>query len=476
MKMCKRKKIRIEFLGHSAHEVTQSCYKITTESQVLLLDYGLYQGADIVTNYKINHQRIKGIRPKEVDAILISHANIDHCGALPWLYAHGCTAPVYVPKGNKQLIMMMLYDSAKIMASDALKLTKNHINATPLYTNEDIERMEPYFIECEFGEMYCLDGQGSFKMIAAGHIINSAQILLYFRDGEMTKRLAYTGDIGSPWIGRPYVEPYQKPEYADVLIGECTYSAEVRDHKQRDRAKDLEKINTIVHSVCIDHRSRVLFPVFSLDRLQTILTVLYQLFGTDPAFDIPVVIDTPLGIRITRLWESMLTKDAGLWQKVISWRNIRMTESWDDSLLLMQSEQPCIVLASSGMCTAGRSVAWCRTLLPDEKAHICFCGYSADDSLAQKIKDGKAHKWIEVENVSIRNRCGITSLFSFSSHACRAELLSLYGDVLGYGVLCLVHSDANSKMSFAEEVRDRLSANGKSSRVVAVPNGFSMMM
>lgn len=476
MKMCKKKKIKIEFLGRSAYEVTQSCYKIRTENHTMLLDYGLYQGADIVTNYKVNHQRIKGLRPKEIDCILISHANIDHCGALPWLYAHGCAAPVYIPKGNKELMMIMLYDSAKIMAADALKLTKNHINATPLYTNEDVEKLESFFVECDFGKLVQLNDEISFKMISAGHIVNSAQIMVYFKDGEMTKRLAYTGDIGSPQIEHPYVVSYQPTEFADVLIGECTYSAEARGHKPRDREKDLEKIRTIIQTTCVENRSKVLFPVFSLDRLQTILTVLYQMYGGDPMFNIPVLIDTPLGHKINQLWESIISKDKELWSDVVRWKNIVLPEAWADSVSWQESGRPCIILASSGMCTAGRSVAWCRHLLPDDKAHICFCGYSSDESLAQKIKDGKVHKWIEVENVSVRNRCGVTSLFSFSSHACRSELLDLYSVKLGYGTLCLVHSDFDSKTIFAEDVREKLAENGKSLRVIAVPNGFSMMM
>lgn len=474
--MNKKKKITIEFLGRSSSDVTQSCYKITTDEKTILLDYGLYQGTNIVDNYKVNHSRYKGLRPKEIDCILISHANIDHCGALPWLYAHGCTAPVYIPKGNRELILTMLYDSAKIMASDALKLTKNHMDATPLYVEADIKKLESFFVECDFGKTYFLDDNTSFKMISAGHIVNSAQIILYCKEGEQVKRLVYTGDIGSPIIDRPYVVPYESPEFADILIGECTYSAETRGHNIRDRRKDIEKIMAVVNTACIENHSRVLFPVFSMDRLQTILTVLYEIYGDDPEFKIPIVIDTPLGIKVTKLWESIICKDEDLWQRVMNWKNIVMVELWEDSAGLQESSTPCIVLASSGMCTNGRSVAWCKRLLPDPHAHICFCGYSSEESLAQKIKDGKNNKFIEIEGSRVRNLCGITSLFSFSSHASRQELLELYGERLNYGTLCLVHSEFESKNSFAEDVRKKLSASGKSSRVIAVQDGYSTRM
>lgn len=472
--MSNKKGIKVEFLGRSASEVTQSCYKLTSQSCIILLDFGLYQGANILDTYRVNHERIKGLRPKEIDFILISHANIDHCGALPWLFAHGCAAPVYIPRGNRDLIMTMLYDSAKIMASDALKLAKHNMNSSPLYDENDIKKLESFIVEVDFGKTVELTQDVSFKMISAGHIVNSSQIVVYYNEGEITKRIVYTGDIGSPFIERPYVAPYEYPEYADLLIGECTYSSGLRADKPCDRDKDIEKIKTIVQTSCVDNKSRVLFPVFSMDRLQTILTVLYQIYGDDPTFRIPVIIDTPLGAKVTKLWSSIIYKDELLWQKVIAWKNIVMLDLWEDSVAFRSGNEPCIVLASSGMCTNGRSVAWCKALLPDSKAHICFCGYSAEGSLAQRIKDGKNNKRIEIEESFVPNLCGVTSLFSFSSHACRRDLLELYGDRLNYGTLCLVHSDMESKKEFAEAVRSKLAESGRSSRVVAVQAGYSV--
>lgn len=469
-----KKGIKVEFLGRSASEVTQSCYKVSCSECTILLDYGLYQGANILDTYRVNHEKMKGLRPKDIDFILISHANIDHCGALPWLFAHGCTAKVYIPRGNRDLIFTMLYDSAKIMLSDSLKLSKHNMNSTPLYDENDIKKLESFVEEIDFGKVVKLTDNVSFKMISAGHIVNSSQIVLYYDEGELVKRIVYTGDIGSPVIERPYVAKYEYPEYADLLIGECTYSSGLRVDKASDRAKDIEKIKAIVQSTCIDNKSRVLLPVFSMDRLQTILTVLYQIYGDDPCFRVPVVIDTPLGAKVTKLWDSIIYKDQMLWQKVIGWRNIVMLDLWDDSMAFQASNQPCIVLASSGMCTNGRSVAWCKRLLPDEKAHICFCGYSADGSLAQRIKDGKKNKYIEIEESYVPNRCGVTSLFSFSSHACRNDLLDLYGEKLNYGTLCLVHSEMESKKEFAVAVKDRLADSGRSSKVVAVQTGYSI--
>ena len=115
-------KIKVECLGRAASEVTQSIYQLTAGDRRIILDYGLYQSSDLVESYKVNHSIIKEISPKKIDFIIVSHANIDHCGALPVLYGRGCTAPIYVARGNKDLIRLMLYDSAKIMQSDAVRI------------------------------------------------------------------------------------------------------------------------------------------------------------------------------------------------------------------------------------------------------------------------------------------------------------------------------------------------------------------
>lgn len=464
----KEKKIKVEFLGKSSNEVTQSIYKISMNDYTLLLDYGLYQCQDPVDNYKINHTRIKGIKPKEINYIFISHANIDHVGALPFLYRNGCTATTYIAKGNYDLLKIMLADSFKIMETEAIKLSnKHHIKASSLYNEEDIAACLSHIQECDFNQKIQVNDDISVEFISAHHIINSAQILLQLNNNGVIKRITYTGDIGSPVIPKPYILPFKAPDFCDLLIGECTYSGDARNHHVRDRAKDLEKIETIVNTTCIENKGKVLFPVFSLDRLQSILTMLYQLYSSNPDFKIDIVIDTPLGIKITDLWEDILQIDNQLWSEVINWKNIKYAKTWEDSLCCQHSQDPMIILASSGMCTNGRSVAWVKNLLPGSKNFICFCGFSSEDSLASKIKNGKDNKFIHVEGKPVANRCNVITLFSFSSHACQEELLNLYS-TLNYITICLVHSESKSKIAFAEKLKEKLSKENKSAKVVAV--------
>lgn len=471
------KKIKVQFLGHSATDVTQSCYQVLSGKYTILLDYGLYQDQNMMQNYKVNHTKIKDIRQRRLDYIFISHANIDHCGALPELYSRGCRAKIIVPEGNKELIRRMLLDSAKIMSSDAEKLKKVYkTNAYPLYTESDIECCMAYMEEYSFGKPHFLAEDLSFCFYPANHIVNAAQILLTIRDElDIPKRIFYTGDIGSPYIEKHYTEPLQRPEeFCDLVIGESTYAGNKRVAQVRDREKDKEKIRHIVAESCIDRGGKVLFPVFALDRLQVLLTVLYEIYGQDPTFHLPIVVDTPLGSTVTKMWEGLIPRNKELWRDVLSWDAIHFTTSWEDSLSYQKDGSPMIILASSGMCTNGRSVVWAKSLLPSEKNHICFCGYSASGSLAAKIKEGSAkNPVIQVENKKVTNRAMVTSLFSFSSHACRAELLKYYAS-LRFGHLCLVHGNQADKLEFGIELKHNLMEAGIAAPVISAFTGYEI--
>lgn len=462
-------KIRFQALGKSCSEVTQSMYLITAFQKNILLDFGLYQGVDIVESYKINAKRCGSMKPTKIDYIIISHSNIDHCGALPYLYAHGCTAPIYVAKGNKDIMYLMFCDSQKIFNSDCIRLNKqNHLQAKPLYTKQDIDKCMDYILERDFNSPFSLCNGIMCEFTSAHHIIAAAQIdLLFIDDKHCVKRIHYTGDIGSPYIDKQYVLPFVPPRQCDLLIAEATYAGEKRNHKPRDRAKDLEKITALVDKVCVEKKGKLIFPVFALDRLQTMLTVLFDLYGNDPTFDLPIYIDTPLGISLCEIWAQCISCDIAKWESVINWNAIKYVTSATQSMELQHSDQPMIVLASSGMCTHGRVVAWVKTALPKSEYHICFCGYSAEETIATKIKNSKRNKYLKIENKFYINRCGITVLNSFSSHACASELLDIYSNAK-YERIVLVHGDYQNKLSFGKELQEVLSRNNRTSKVVVI--------
>lgn len=464
--MAKEKKgITIEFLGKSSTEVTNSMYLIKFKEYQILLDFGIYQTNNLINDYKINHRKIKGLDPKKLDFVIISHCNADHCGMLPYLYANGCTAPLIMPSGNFELLRIMLEDSAKIMLSDANKLnTKWHMKASPLYVQEDIDLCLEYVKEYDLDEVNILNNYIKFKLLSAGHIVNSSQIYLEFKDGNIVRRIGYSGDIGS-CIPKAYVKPIAKMPFVDVLIGESTYAGATREHSIKDRYKDIEKLKCIIDTSCVENHKKVLIPCFALDRLQTMLTTLFEIYGKDKDFTTKIVVDTPMGIKICSYYGEIITQDKQLWERVSNWENIIWCSEYKTSKFLQESDNGLLVLASSGMCTSGRSVAWLKKILPDTLNHCVFCGYSGEETLATKIKEGKKNKTITIEKESYVNNCGVTTLHSFSSHACHQELLDYYTSV-EYNKLYLVHGNFDDKALFCQEVQNALSKVDRSSRVI----------
>ena len=187
-----------------------------------------------------------------------------------------------------------------------------------------------------------------------------------------------------------YVNKFEPVEKANIVIGECTYGDIVRTMSHKQRNEDLLKIKTIIERSCVENSGKVLIPTFCLDRLQNILTHIYVLFNQDESFDIPILIDTPMGVKITKLYEDLLSGDElEFYKKVLSWKNIKFVQDYQESKLYMEKNAPCVVLSASGMLTAGRSRAWCAKLLPGTHNHILFCGFSVSNSLASQIKEGR---------------------------------------------------------------------------------------
>lgn len=457
-------KIKIEIVGKSGDGVTGSMYFVTFNDKQILLDAGLYQTSsdDILKQYKVNHRNYK-VPFADLDAVIISHAHIDHIGIVPYLFARGYKGNIYIPKGNKYLARIMWEDSLKIFESDCVKLEKRYnMNATPLYSQEDIEVAMEHLVELPFGENIVLFDDLILKYYHASHIVNAAQIHLTFTVGETIKTLSYTGDIGSD-INKDYILPYELLPYADIVLAECTYGGSHKTHKQKDRNKDIEKIKCVVDQCCQYDTQKVLFGAFSLNRLQDILTTLYRIYGEDETFVTPIVIDAPLGKKISDIWEKLIEKDNDLWKKVINWKNIVWIDSFDNSQEWQKLKTSQVVISTSNFLKNGRIVSWLKSILPNENARVMLCGYAGDkDSVAYQIQHSK--KLVMIDGEKIRSRANVIQLVSFSSHACQKELLERYTE-MSYNKIYLVHGEKNNKEEFAKLLRNSLENADRSSKV-----------
>ena len=445
----------VKFISGSATGVTGSAHLVRFENYGILLDCGLEQGHDIMTDYQANKDFLHKIRVKDIHYIILSHCHVDHSGLIPALFAKGCQAHVYVPTGSVPLLRLLWADSLKIHQSDCLKLQKKHGRKfAPFFTEDDIDTALGRCIEIGFNEETALNQDVKFEYLSAGHIIYSAQIYLELHQGYQIYRVGYTGDIGG-FTPRPFTVPRQSMPFCNLTIGECTYNTPTRPNSVKDRPKDVEKIISVVNE-----SHKILFPCFSLQRTQELLLNLYMLWEMKDLPDIPVYLDSPLAIKICNMWP-----DVELWDDVMNWKNLKFVNEITDSKALQMSNEHCIIVSASGFLNGGRVLSHLTTVLPNQNNTIMFIGYAGEQNLASRIKSNEP--FVEVNGVVIENKAKIVELRSFSSHASYEELMDYYTEI-PYNKICLVHGEMNGKVEFAKALKDKLASNGKSARVIAV--------
>ena len=445
----------VKFISGSATGVTGSAHLVRFKNYGILLDCGLEQGHDIMTDYQANKDFLHKIRVKDIQYIILSHCHVDHSGLIPALFAKGCKAHVYVPTGSIPLLRLLWADSLKIHQSDCLKLQKKHGRKfAPFFTEDDIDTALGRCIEIGFNEETALNQDVKFEYFSAGHIIYSAQIYLELHQGYQIYRVGYTGDIGG-LTPRPFVLSRQSMPFCNLMIGECTYNVPTRPNSVKDRPKDVEKIISVVNE-----GHKILFPCFSLQRTQELLLNLYMLWEMKDLPDIPVYLDSPLAIKICNMWP-----DIELWDEVMNWKNLKFISEVTDSKSLQMSNEHCIIVSASGFLNGGRVLNHLTAVLPNENNTIMFIGYAGENNLASKIKANEPV--VEINGVLVENKAKIVELRSFSSHASYEELMDYYTEI-PYNKICLVHGEMNGKVEFAKALKDKLASNGESARVIAV--------
>ncbi len=474
--MAKRKNvIKVSFQDSSAAEhVTGSCYHVQTSELQFLIECGLSQSNNVLTDYRVNSEKFS-FKSKDIDYVFIPHVHGDHMLRLPLLFARGTSAKVIMPKGSRDIAKAMMIDSAYIAQRDAEYLSK-HMGKTvaPLYTEEDVHVTVAHIEEYDFGMKHTLRDDLEFEFVPSGHIISSAQLVLWVSEKNQTKKIAYTSDLGNDLIQSHYTNTFEPIKNANLFIGECTYGDDSkRVSTQSSRDKDIYKIKEIIHNTCIENRSKVLIPVFSLQRSQEMLTTLYDIYGDDPNFHLDILLDSPLMQKINKIFFHVLEgEQLEKWKKVMSWKNIVEIGEWTETKHWAENNKPCVILASSGMLTAGRAITYTKNILSNQFAHILFCGFSAEGSLASKIKEGK-DRILTIDGEKCRNRCKITNLTSFSSHMQYPSLLKYYSDVNAEQVV-LVHGEMKPKIKFAKELQEEISKKCKTTRVVIANSSMTI--
>ena len=433
----------------------------------------------VLENYKANMKYIQKIRPQELQYIIIGHVHQDHIGMIPTLYARGkCNAKIIVPKGSTSILKEMWLDSSFINCRDVEVINlKNDRNYEPFYTEDVVYKTLEYIEEIDSDKIVSLSDELAIRYTNAGHILLSKQCEVYINGGSRTRKILFSSDLGniSTQDTRVFVENFKPVTSANIAIMECTYASKERQCTKETYKKDVTKIKSVVEQYCIDNNSRVLIPSFSLDRTPYILWILYSLFGKDENFKIPILIDSPLANRLLDCYSSILDGEKKeLFDEIMSWNNIKRVIQPESSKAAIADKSAKIILSSSGMLTAGRSVKWTQSILPNENDCILFMGYSGENTLAWKIKHGKDHKTININGKPYKNKAQIYDLKSFSSHMQRNEMLNYYKSI-DCEKIYLVHSDSN-KIEFKHDLENAIADCLKSTKVVAVNSGTKISL
>lgn len=414
----------------------------------------------------VNNRKYKEFKPKDVDFVFITHNHGDHCLLLPKLYKEGCRAATIVSEGSKQVLKDMAIDSALISERDILVInSQNNKNYSPLYSIEDVNKMLEYTLEKPTNEKIIIDDELAFELIPSGHLLGSCQVKLYFTVDGLTKTCLVTGDLGNKIINNRFVGEYQQVDYADVVIGESTYG-DRPDLKTglKERKNDLEKFKAIIETQVHEMKGRVVIPSFAQSRLQQLVLMIYEMYK-DSQWKPKVYIDSPLSIKIFDDYEECLTgEDKKLFNEMIQDKMFTFVKESEDSKALVQSNEPCVILSTSGMCMVGRIRHHLKRCIPNPNATMLFVGFSTDGSLASFLKDNK-RKSVTIDQKEYPCRCASYSLKSMSGHAPFWQLVDDYTSINCQKII-LHHGSKQAKEKLKIALEKELEKQCKSTRVV----------
>lgn len=430
---------KVTFCG-AAQAVSGSMHLLEFGDHRFLLDCGLFRGRREVSkqqNWNFSFD------PATIDAVFLSHAHVDHCGNLPNLVRQGFTGPIYCTPATRDLIEVMLQDSARIHNNDNVYLsgTRDPKRGQVIFDYEDVDQVIEMCVGVDYLEAVDVMPEVQIRFINAGHILGSAMIEFKGRIDGRLYSIVFTGDLGRR--GVPYVaEPSQVPA-ADLIICESTYGG-----KSHDSLADMStKMSEIVNST-VNRGGKVLIPAFSLGRTHLVLYYLRLWMAQGLLPPIPIYVDSPLAQKLDQVFhkykEHLLPEMADI---PIEW-----LESEDDAWYRSTQREPCIIVASGGMCEGGRIVQHLKHHIDDPRSTIVLVSYQAPDSIGAQLLSPVPtvrfhgttwNKWIDVAEVK-----------GFSGHADSDDFeWLLQGAVAGTSRVRLVHGEPSSLFALEKQLR-----------------------
>jgi metallo-beta-lactamase family protein len=448
--------MKIHFYG-AARDVTGSQFILEINDQKLLLDCGLFQGRRDEF-YKVNSEFLYD--PATVDAVVLTHAHIDHSGNLPGLVKRGYAGPIYATPVTAHLAALMMADSANIQEAEAEETGRKNRNpdippVEPLYTEADAQKVIPLLESMTYNTEFEPITGVTARLVDAGHILGSASLVLDIEEKGKSFRLWASGDIGR--LKLPLVRDPTKPFKADYLIMESTYGD--TDHPDPEDA--YEKLAEVVCRT-IERGGKVVIPAFAIGRTQELAYSLNLMMREGQIPEIPIVVDSPLAVKATDIFrqhpeffdkETLEFIREG--NSALTFEELTFVRSVQESREVNESSQPMVVISASGMADSGRVLHHLRSNLGDKRSTIAIVSYQARHTMGWQLAQGE--KAVEIFGDRIEVKAGVERIRGFSAHAGQSYLVeyALESRETLKGVF-LVHGEAET----AEKLQAKLKKSG----------------
>jgi metallo-beta-lactamase family protein len=449
--------IKLSFLG-AAQNVTGSRHLLSVDGATVLVDCGLYQERQ----FSNRNWDPFPVDPSSIDAVLLTHAHLDHCGLLPKLVKDGFKGRIYCTDATADLVKIILLDSAKIQEEDAEHKRKRHKKEgreakypeIPLYTVEDAEACFPQFSTVEYKASTNIKDGVEAEFFNAGHVLGSSIIRVRVHLDGQERVVLFSGDVGRP--NRPIIEDLAIGQRADYVLIESTYGDRLHEDTE-----DIKKIIAEVINSTVKAGGNIIVPSFALERSQEVLYYINELLTAKAIPPLRIFLDSPMASKITEvfhrhpeLFDEEMTDSVKRNSSLFNMPGLEMTSDVEESKAINKIKGPIMVIAGSGMCNAGRVKHHLVNNISRRENTIMFVGYEAAGTLGRQIVDGAKEVRILGQQYPVKAR--IVQIHGFSAHADRDELLKwLLGFQIAPRGVFVVHGEGESAKSFGEFVRKK---------------------
>ncbi len=438
----------------AASSVSGSMHLVEAAGKQILLDCGMYQGRREEARQRNSHFPF---HPEQIDSLIISHAHIDHCGNVPTLVKQGYAGKIYVTPPTFDLLKVMLNDSAKIQEEDAahINIARNYVEpwVQPLYTFADVDKVLDRLVSVPYGRETKIAPGVTFTFAEAGHILGSAMVSMNMEYAGGIRRLTFTGDLGRRGI--PLLKPTAPIPEADLLVCESTYGNRI--HASLDDT--IEKLYAAIR-MTMDRGGKALIPAFSLGRTQLIVHFLQLGLRAGKIPKVPIYVDSPLAADISEVYRShpnaldpIVAEAVREGHGILGGDGVQFVRSFEASTELGLRPGPHIIIASSGMCDAGRIVSHLKQNVDDPRSTVILVSYQASNTTGRRLMEPKPtvffqgkewNKWLEVVHLD-----------GFSGHADTHDFLAYLAPLQGkVGKVRLIHGERDQSDALAATLRE----------------------